>query len=105
MKPEALLDLRAHIPNFVAITHGNAADLTLLDALMIEREAFYVLDAASPTSCLYGLTQAPASFAIRGKRGLDYVRRVSRPMDRSIRLRSEQTIVLSGPKTATPYPV
>ena len=46
-----------------------------------------------------------AFFVIRGKRGLDYVRRLSRPVDKTTGLRSDQTIVLCGPKTATLYSV
>ena len=62
--------------------------------------------AATPTSraCIR-ITEALAFFVIRGKRGLDYVRRVSRPVDKTTGLRSDQTIVLCGPKTATLYPV
>lgn len=46
-----LLDLQGHIPTFVAITDGKAADVTLLDALVIEPGAFYLLDRrATPIS-------------------------------------------------------
>ena len=41
---------------------------------------------------------------IRGKRGLDAVRRISRPVEKITGLRSDQTIILCGPKTATLYP-
>jgi hypothetical protein len=101
-----LLDLRTQIPTFVAITDGKAADVTLLDALVIEPGAFYVLDRGyTDFGRLYTLTQGLAFFVIRGKRGLDYARRLSRPIDRTTGLRSDQTIVLCGPKTATLYPV
>jgi|SRR3990172_1248754 len=106
VKLHTLLDLRAQIPTFVAITDGKAADVTLLDALVIEPGAFYVLDRGyTDFSRLYALTQGLAFFVIRGKRGLDCVRRLSRPVDRTTGLRSDQTIVLCGPKTATLYPV
>jgi hypothetical protein len=106
VKLHTLLDLRAQIPTFVAITHGKAADVTLLDALVVEPGAFYVLDRGyTDFGRLYTLTQSLAFFVIRGKRGLDSVRRLSRPVDKSTGLRSDQTIVLCGPKTATLYPV
>ena len=106
VKLHTLLDLRAQIPTFVAITDGKAADVTLLDALLIEAGAFYVFDRGyTDFGRLYALTQGLAFFVIRGKRGLDYARRLSRPVDRSTGLRSDQTIVLCGPKTATLYPV
>jgi len=106
VKLHTLLDLRAQIPTFVAITDGKAADVTLLDALVIEPGAFYVLDRGyTDFGRLYTLTQGLAFFVIRGKRGLAYARRLSRPVDRTTGLRSDQTIVLCGPKTATLYPV
>jgi hypothetical protein len=54
---------------------------------------------------LYRLTQHLACFVIRGKRGLAYARRGSRPVDKTTGLRSDQTIIRCGPKTATRYPV
>ena len=106
VKLHTLLDLRTHIPTVVAITDGKAADVTLLDALLFEPGAFYVLDRGyTDFGRLYTITQSLAFFVIRGKRGLDYTRRVSRPIDKTTGLRSDQTIVLCGPKTATLYPV
>jgi len=105
VKLHTLLDLRGPIPTFVAITDGKAADVTLLDTLVIEPGAFYILDRGyTDFGRLYAITEALAYFVIRGKRGLTYVRRASRPVDKSTGLRSDQTIVLCGPKTATLYP-
>ncbi len=105
VKLHTLLDLRAHIPTFVALTDGKAADVTLLDALLFEPGAFYVLDRGyTDFARLYAITQSLAFFVIRGKRGLDAVRRISRPVEKITGLRSDQTIILCGPKTATLYP-
>jgi hypothetical protein len=105
VKLHTLLDLRGPIPTFVAITDGKAADVTLLDALAFEPGAFYILDRGyTDFGRLYAITEALAYFVIRGKRGLAYVRRASRPVDKSTGLRSDQTIVLCGPKTTTLYP-
>jgi hypothetical protein len=105
IKLHTLLDLRGAIPTVVAITAGNAAEVTLLDALVFEPGAFYVFDRGyTDFGRLFRLTEALAFFVIRGKRGLDYARRASRPVDKSTGLRSDQTIVLCGPKTATLYP-
>jgi hypothetical protein len=105
VKLHTLLDLRGPIPTFVAITDGKAADVTLLDTLVIEPGAFYILDRGyTDFGRLYAITEALAYFVIRGKRGLTYVRRASRPVDKATGLRSDQTIVLCGPKTATLYP-
>ena len=106
VKLHTLLDLRGTIPTFVAITDGKVADVTLLDALVIEPGAFYVFDRGyTDFGRLYAITEALAFFVIRGKRGLAYVRRLSRPVDKTTGLRSDQAIVLCGPKTATLYPV
>jgi hypothetical protein len=106
VKLHTLLDLRGPIPTVVAITEGRAADVTLLDALLFEPGAFYILDRGyTDFGRLYRITEALAFFVIRGKRGLDYARRRSRPVDKTTGLRSDQTIVLCGPKTATLYAV
>jgi hypothetical protein len=106
VKLHTLLDLRGPIPTFVAITDGKAADVTRLDALVVEPGAFYIFDCGyTDFRWLYGLTEALAFFGIRGKRGLDYVRRVSRPVDKATGLRSDQPVVLCGPRTATLYPL
>ena len=106
VKLHTLLDLRGSIPTVVAITDGKAADVTLLDALVFEPGAVYILDRGyTDFARLHRITEALAFFVIRGKRGLDYVRRVSRPVDKTTGLRSDQTIILCGPKTATLYSV
>jgi len=105
IKLHTLLDLRGAIPTVVAITAGTAAEVTLLDALVFEPGAVYVFDRGyTDFGRLCRLTEALAFFVIRGKRGLAYARRASRPVDKSTGLRSDQTIVLCGPKTATLYP-
>ena len=106
VKLHTLLDLRGNIPTFVAITDGKAADVTQLDVLLFEPGAFYVFDRGyTDFGCLYAITEALAFFVIRGKRGLAYIRRLSRPVDKTTGLRSDQTIVLCGPKTAMLYPI
>jgi hypothetical protein len=106
VKLHTLLDLRGPIPTVVAITEGKAADVTLLDTLLFEPGAFYILDRGyTDFGRLARITEALAFFVIRGKRGLDYARRLSRPVDKTTGLRSDQTIVLCGPKTATLYSV
>jgi len=106
VKLHTLLDLRGNIPTFVAITDGKAADVTQLDVLLFEPGAFYVFDRGyTDFGRLYAITEALAFFVIRGKRGLAYIRRLSRPVDKTTGLRSDQTIVLCGPKTAMLYPI
>ncbi len=53
---------------------------------------------------LYRWHRSQAFFVIRGKKGLDFRRRYSHPVDRSTGLICDQTILLEGPKTSTLYP-
>jgi hypothetical protein len=105
VKLHTLLDLRGNIPTFVQITHGKTSDVTALDHLPIEPGAFYVMDRGYVDfRRLYRFTTCSAFFVTRAKRGLDYTRRSRRRVDKTTGLRSDQTIVLVGPKTSRLYP-
>ncbi len=105
VKLHTLIDLRGNIPCFVHVSSGRVADVTALDHLPIEAGAFYVMDRGYiDFRRLHAFTQGAAFFILRAKRGLDFVRRSHQPVDRATGLRSDQTIVLRGPKTATLYP-
>ena len=105
VKLHTLLDLRGNIPTFVRITHGKTSDVTVLDHLPIEPGAFYVMDRGYVDfRRLYRFTTCSAFFVTRAKRGLDYTRRSRRRVDKTTGLRSDQTIVLVGPKTSRLYP-
>jgi hypothetical protein len=105
VKLHTLLDLRGSIPCFVHISHGKMHDVTALDHLPIEPGAFYVMDRGYVDfQRLYRFTQGTAFFVTRTKRNLDCTRRVRRPVDKTTGLRSDQTIVLAGPKSSRLYP-
>jgi transposase len=105
VKLHTLLDLRGNIPTFVRITHGKTHDVTVLDHLPIEPGSFYVMDRGYVDfRRLHRFTIGSAFFVTRAKRGLDYTRRNRRRVDKSTGLRSDQTIVLAGPKTSRLYP-
>ena len=105
VKLHTLLDLRGNIPTFVRITHGKTHDVTVLDHLPIEPGSFYVMDRGYVDfRRLYRLKICSAFFVTRAKRGLDYTRRSRRRVDKLTGLRSDQTIVLAGPKTSRLYP-
>jgi len=79
--------------------------VTLLDELVVEPGAFYIMDRGYiDFGRLYALSQSGAFFLVRAKRNLAYARRASRPVDKGSGLRSDQTIVLTGPKTSQEYP-
>lgn len=105
VKLHTLLDLRGSIPCFVHISHGKMHDVTALDLVPIEPGAFYVMDKGYVDfHRLYRFTQGSAFFVTRGKRNLDATRRERRAVDKTTGLRSDQTIVLAGPKSSRLYP-
>jgi Domain of unknown function (DUF4372)/Transposase DDE domain len=105
VKLHTLLDLRGNIPCFIHISHGKMHDVNVLDLLPIEPAAFYAMDRGYVDfERLYRFTQAGAFFVTRGKRNLDCTRRERRAVDKTTGLRSDQTIVLDGPKSSRLYP-
>jgi hypothetical protein len=97
VKLHTLLDLRGPIPSFVHITEGRCHDVNALDVLVIEPGAFYVMDRGYlDFARLYLLHQAGAFFVIRARRGLQFVRHRSQPIDPSTGLRSDQIGRLRG---------
>jgi len=106
VKLHTLLDLRGNIPSFIYISHGKTHDVIALDHLVLEPGAFYIMDRGYiDFARLYAFTEQMAFFIVRGKRNLDYARRAYRSVDKSTGLRSDQKIVLKGPKTSKEYPV
>ena len=106
VKLHTLIDLHGNIPCFIHITHGKTNDVKALDQLVPEAGAFYMMDRGYVDfRRLYVFTQSLAFFVIRAKRNMDYARRSRRRVDKNTGLRSDQTIVLQGPKTSQQYPV
>jgi hypothetical protein len=105
VKLHTLLDLRGSIPANVYVTGGQVHDVNLLDQLLPEAGAFYLLDRGYlDFGRLYLLTQGCAFFITRAKQNTQFWRRQWRPVRRSSGLRSDQTIQLTGPKTSRLYP-
>jgi hypothetical protein len=105
IKLHTLLEIHSAIPVFIAITAGSVHDVNLLDALVPEAGSFIVMDRGYiDFERLYRLHLAPAFFVIRAKDNLTFRRRYSHARDRQSGVRSDQTIVLTGPKTRTLYP-
>jgi len=105
VKVHTLLDLRGNIPAHVYVTGGQIHDVNCLDQLLLEPGAFYVLDRGYlDFRRLYLFTRASAFFITRARQNIQFYRRQSDPIDKSTGLRSDQTILLTGPKTSTLYP-
>ena len=105
VKLHTLLDLRGAIPTFIHISDGKMHDVNVLDLLVIEAGAFYVMDRGYlDFERLYGLDQAKAFFVTRAKRNLDARRLYSAPVNRDTGLVCDQTIALNGFYAAKHYP-
>ena len=99
------MDLRGSIPCVIRITHGKVHDVAFLDQLVLEPAALYIMDRGyMDFARLHRFTQHAAFFVTRAKRNLDYSRRSSHLIDPETGLRSDQTILLKGPKTSQLYP-
>jgi len=105
VKLHTLLDLRGSIPTFIHISDGKLHDVNVLDLIIIEAGAFYIMDRGYlDFKRLYALDQAGGFFVTRAKRNLDARRLYSAPVDRSTGLISDQTIALNGHYAAKRYP-
>jgi hypothetical protein len=97
VKLHTLLDLRGNIPAFIHISDGKMHDVNVLDQLLPEAGAFYVMDRGYlDFERLFRLHSAGSFFVTRGKSNLKAQRRYSRPVDRSTGLICDQTIFLTG---------
>jgi hypothetical protein len=103
VKLHTLLDLRGNIPAFLRVTTGDLHDVNILDEILPEPGAFYVMDRAYiDFARLYQLHLAAAFFVTRSKRNVLMERRYSRPVDKSTGLRSDQTSVDPLPNSPMP---
>ena len=97
IKLHTLLDLRGNIPSFLHISDGKLHEVNVLDLLLPEPGAFYIMDRGYiDFDRLYQLHQAKSFFVTRAKSNLKAQRRYSHPVDRSTGLICDQTIVLTG---------
>ena len=105
IKLHTLIDLRGNIPSFIHISDGKLHDVNVLDELLPEPGAFYVMDRAYlDFERLHRLHLAGAFFVTRAKSNLKATRRYSRPADRTTGLICDQTITLTVFYSKTGYP-
>jgi len=97
VKMHTLLDLRGNIPSFIFISDGKMHDVNILDRLVPEPGAIYVMDRGYIDFERLGRFHAAGSFfIIRAKMNLKAERRYSRKVDRSTGLICDQTVTLTG---------
>ena len=96
IKLHTLLDLRGNIPSFIHISDGKWHEVNLLDELIVEPGAFYVMDRGYiDFERLFRLSDAGSFFVTRAKSNLKVQRRYSHKVDKSTGLICDQTVVLT----------
>ena len=105
VKMHTLLDLHGNIPTFIRVTSGDVHDVNILDEIMPEAGAFYVMDRAYiDFQRLYVFTLSSAFFVVRTKSNVLIQRRYSHPVDKNTGVRSDQTVILTSFESASAYP-
>jgi hypothetical protein len=106
IKIHTLLDLRGSIPTFIFITDGKYHDSNVLDEIVPQSDAIYLMDKAYiDFASLYKMNKADAFFVTRAKETMVYrVLETNFNIDETTGLRSDKTIKLKGPKSKLLYP-
>jgi hypothetical protein len=105
IKLHAMIDLRGNIPAFLYITDGKVHDVKATPQIRIEPQGIYVVDRAYVDfAWLWSIEQTSAFFVTRLKTSIRWTRVVSRPVDKSVGLRSDQDILLFSQQTKEKYP-
>ena len=105
IKLHTLMDLKGNIPCHIHISDGKLVDNVALDQLVLEPGSFYIMDRGYiDFERLYAFNASAAFFIVRARKNLVYRRRESHSVNRTTGLRSDQTIVLTGPLSSHLYP-
>jgi hypothetical protein len=105
IKLHTLLGPKGSIPSFLRITGARNSDVPLLDDLLLEVGAIYVMDRGYVDFArLYNFTLAQATFVVRARKNLRFRRRYSRAVGRTTGLICDQTVVLVAARSAEGYP-
>lgn len=105
VKLHTLLDVRASIPSVVIITPGSVHEVNILDELVFETGAIYIMDRGYVDFArLHRIEESSAFFVTRAKRNFQCQRLYSRPVDKSTGLQCDQTVVLTGFYSQKDYP-
>ena len=105
VKVHTLMDLKGSIPTFIRITDGKVHDVNILDNLILEPGAIYIMDRGYlDFARLYTFTQNLSTFVTRAKSNFDYRRLYYQNVDKTTGLRCDQTIRLNGFYPSQDYP-
>ena len=105
VKLHTLLDLHGNIPAFIHISDGKLHDVNVMDMLVPEAGAFYVMDRAYlDFERLHRLHLCGSFFVLRAKSNTKLRRLSSRPVDRTTGLICDQVVRPDGVTSATDFP-
>ena len=105
VKMHTLLDLRGNIPSFIHISDGKLGDVNVLDVLVLEVGAIYVMDRGYlDFARLYAMHQTQAFFVTRAKSNTQLRRIYSAQVDRGTGIICDQTVLLTGVTSRKDYP-
>jgi hypothetical protein len=105
VKANVLLDLRGNIPAFMHICPANTHEVNVLDQMVFEAGAFYIVDRAYlDFGRLFRLHQSQAFFITRSKRNFAFERRASRVVNKRTGVQFDQTVALTGFYADLDYP-
>jgi len=105
IKLHTLLNLRGCIPTLVIITSGKVHEVNILDQLVCEAGAFYIVDRGYlDFSRLHLIHRQGAFFVTRAKKNFRFIRRYSRPVDKCLGVRFDQIIIPKGFYSRRDYP-
>jgi hypothetical protein len=105
IKLHTLLDLKGNIPSFIAITQGKVHEVNILDELIPEAGAIYIMDRGYfDFQRLYTLHQYSSFFVVRAKASTSLRRIYSMPVDKSCGLRCDQIVIPAAFYAAKNYP-
>jgi len=105
IKLHTLLDQKGNIPSFIAITEASVHEINILDELIPEPGAIYIMDRGYlDFERLYALNQCGSFFIVRAKSNTGLRRLYSKTVDKSSGLRCDQIVVPTGFYTRKNYP-
>lgn len=105
VKLHTLLDIRGSIPVCIFITDGSVHDVNILDELIYEPGAYYIMDRAYiDFKRLYRINKSLCYFVVRAKKNFDYKRLHSTSVDDMSGVCSDQIIKTDGMKAKDNYP-
>ena len=105
IKIHTLLDLKTSIPEFIFISEGNVHDVNAMDLIPVQNGSYYIMDKAYVDfERLYNIKLDKAYFVVRAKENRQFKSINSRPVNKSLGIRCDQDIILTGINTSIRYP-